>query len=238
MAQKTKAAIERQSFRVYDSTRATLRGEFAFPSEGSKIYPNRRPKSYIDAHIDSRLPQLRDGVPNLGERAADWAGVWHLDDAAGLSRDDPSTEQPEPAGDTDKSLFTRKTNPRDSRRMAEVKRRITVGKDLSTTEREQVDALLDEFVDVFSLSMSEVYVVPGAEHRLDMPVGATIKTKVRRTAALHFKKTSSFDHTSLSSPNRRRLRLLARLKIESTPSLSWYGWGWRNGEIRVRDQGK
>ncbi|KAJ7872753.1 hypothetical protein B0H13DRAFT_1895264 [Mycena leptocephala] len=33
-------------------------------------------------------------------------------------------------------------------------------------------------------------------------------------------------------------RLAARLKIESTPSLSWYGWGWRNGEIRVRDQGK
>ncbi|KAJ7816332.1 hypothetical protein B0H13DRAFT_1923628 [Mycena leptocephala] len=34
------------------------------------------------------------------------------------------------------------------------------------------------------------------------------------------------------------LLALARLKIESTPSLSWYGWGWRNGEIRVRDQGK
>ncbi|KAJ7114883.1 hypothetical protein C8R44DRAFT_629619, partial [Mycena epipterygia] len=106
--------------------------------------------------------------------------MWQLDDAAGDSYDDPGVEQPEPAGSTDKSLFTRKTNPRDARRMAEVKRRITIGKDLSPDERGQVDALLDEFVDVFGLSMSEVYAVPGAEHRLDVPAGAKFKSKVNQ----------------------------------------------------------
>jgi hypothetical protein len=98
----------------------------------------------------------------------------------GENGDDPGAEQPEAAAGTDKSLFTRKTNPRDARRMAEVKRRITVGKDLSHTEREQVDALLDEFVDVFGLSMSEVYAVPGAEHKLNIPAGTTFKTKVNQ----------------------------------------------------------
>jgi hypothetical protein len=62
--------------------------------------------------------------------------------------------------------------------MAEVKRRITIGKDLSTDERRQVDELLGEFVDVFGLSMSEVYAVPGAEHRLNVPEGAKFKTKI------------------------------------------------------------
>ncbi|KAJ6528814.1 hypothetical protein B0H19DRAFT_968713, partial [Mycena capillaripes] len=157
-----------------------LEGSSRSPLRGVKSTQSRRLKPYIDAHIDSRLPQLRDGVPNLGERAVDWAEVWHLDDAAGFSRDDPGVEQPEPAGDVDKSLFTRKTDPRDSRRMAEVKRRITVGKDLSATKRKQVDTLLDEFVDVFGLSMSEVHAVPGAEHRLDVPAGTTFKTKVNQ----------------------------------------------------------
>ncbi|KAF8161917.1 hypothetical protein K438DRAFT_1618768, partial [Mycena galopus ATCC 62051] len=137
-------------------------------------------KPRIDEHIDSRLPHLRDGVPNLGKPAKDWAEIWHLDDAAGLSQEDPGVEQPESAGAADRTLFTRKTNPRDARRMAEVKRRITIGRDLTPDERQQVDALLDEFVDVFGLSMSEVYAVPGAEHRLDVPAGATFKTKVNQ----------------------------------------------------------
>ncbi|KAJ6568875.1 hypothetical protein B0H19DRAFT_938183, partial [Mycena capillaripes] len=157
-----------------------LEGGSRSPLRGVKSTQSRRPKPYIDAHIDSRLPQLRDGVPNLGERAANWTEVWQLDDAAGSSKDDPGVEQPEPAGDVDKSLFTRKTDPRDSRRIAEVKRRITVGSDLTAAEREQVDILLDEFVDVFGLSMSEVHAVLGAEHRLDVPAGATFKTKVNQ----------------------------------------------------------
>jgi hypothetical protein len=64
--------------------------------------------------------------------------------------------------------------------MAEVKRHITVGKDLSQAERDQVDNLLYEFVDVFGLSMSEVYAVPGAEHKLNIPAGITFKMKVNQ----------------------------------------------------------
>ncbi|KAJ7646173.1 hypothetical protein B0H17DRAFT_959195 [Mycena rosella] len=70
-----------------------------------------------------------------------------------------------------------KTNLCDSHRMAEVQRRITTGKDLSSDERQQVDVLLNNFMDVFNLSMSKVYAVLGAEHRLDVPAGATFKMK-------------------------------------------------------------
>ncbi|KAF8187313.1 hypothetical protein K438DRAFT_1595629, partial [Mycena galopus ATCC 62051] len=148
------------------------------PSRGVQSTWKPKPKPHIDSHIDSQLPHLRDGVPNLGEPARDWTEVWHLNDAVGNARDDPGAEQPESAGNADRTLFTCKTNPRDACRMAEVKRRITVGKDLSADERRQVDELLDEFVNMFGLSMSEVYAVPGAEHRLDVPDGAKFKTKI------------------------------------------------------------
>ncbi|KAJ7128869.1 hypothetical protein C8R46DRAFT_1049285 [Mycena filopes] len=82
----------------------------------------RKSKPYIDSHIDSRLPHLRDGIPNLGEPNLDWRGIWHVDIDEGGN--DPGFEQPEVTARDDKTLFTRKTDPRDARRMAEVKRRI------------------------------------------------------------------------------------------------------------------
>ncbi|KAJ7126666.1 hypothetical protein C8R46DRAFT_1237350 [Mycena filopes] len=157
-----------------------LGGSSRSPLRGVKFSWRAKPHPYIDAHIDSRLPHLRDGVPNLGEPEPSWADIWHVDDVGDDSGGDPGFEQPEAAGGVDKTLFTRKTNPRNARRMAEVKRRITVGKDLSQAEREQVDALLDEFVNVFGLSMSEVYAVPGAEHKLNIPAGSTFKSKVNQ----------------------------------------------------------
>ncbi|KAJ7305550.1 hypothetical protein DFH08DRAFT_825049 [Mycena albidolilacea] len=97
----------------------------------------QRPALFVDAHIDSLLLYLHDGVPNLGEPVQDWLEIWQLDDTAGESRDNPGVEQPEAAGTINTSLFTRRTDPYNSRQMAEVKRCITVGKDLSPGEQEQ-----------------------------------------------------------------------------------------------------
>jgi hypothetical protein len=155
-----------------------LGGSSRSPPREVKSAWGKRAKPFIDAHIDSRLPQLCDGISNLREPTPNWRGIWHVD--VEENGNDLGVEQPEAAAGTDKSLFTRKTNPRDAWWMAEVKRCITVGKDLSHTERKQVDALLNEFVDVFGLSMSEVYAVPGAEHKLNIPAGTTFRAKVNQ----------------------------------------------------------
>ncbi|CAA7271056.1 unnamed protein product [Cyclocybe aegerita] len=57
---------------------------------------------------------------------------------------------------------------------------ITIGADLSHEQRQEVLALLAEFADCFALSMSEVIAVKGAEHQLNIPDGATFKTKVNQ----------------------------------------------------------
>jgi hypothetical protein len=93
------------------------------PLRGVQSAWKPKPKPHIDSHIDGCLPHLRDGVPNLGEPMQDWAEIWHPDDAAGDARNDPGTEQPESAGSMDRTLFTRKTNPRDAR--CEVSERAT-----------------------------------------------------------------------------------------------------------------
>ncbi|KAJ7938564.1 hypothetical protein B0H13DRAFT_1851516 [Mycena leptocephala] len=43
---------------------------------------------------------------------------------------------------------------------------------------------------------------------------------------------------TIEKRTRSTLVTLAKLKIESTPSMSWYGWGWRNGELQVCDRRK
>ncbi|EJD47206.1 hypothetical protein AURDEDRAFT_62400, partial [Auricularia subglabra TFB-10046 SS5] len=48
---------------------------------------------------------------------------------------------------------------------------VRVGKDLTADERQQVDALIREFADVFTLSASEVRLVDFIEHRLGVPKG-------------------------------------------------------------------
>ncbi|KAJ7325427.1 hypothetical protein DFH08DRAFT_817107 [Mycena albidolilacea] len=103
-----------------------LGGSSRSPPREVKSAWRKKTKPFIDTHIDSCLPQLCDGVSNLGEPAPDWRGIWHINMEE--NGDNLGVEQPEAAARTDKSLFTRKTNPRDPWRMAEVKWRITPGK--------------------------------------------------------------------------------------------------------------
>lgn len=81
---------------------------------------------------------------------------------------------------SNKSLFTRKTEPHKPERVAEIQRLVTIGEDLSEEERLKVRQLISSFADIFALSVHEVFQVDGAVHRLDIPPDATFSKKVHQ----------------------------------------------------------
>ncbi|KAF8229648.1 hypothetical protein L208DRAFT_1052333, partial [Tricholoma matsutake] len=57
---------------------------------------------------------------------------------------------------------------------------LTIGDDLTQEQCVSIENLLREFADCFALSMSEVTVVAGATHKLNVPEGTVFKTKVNQ----------------------------------------------------------
>ncbi|KAF9553004.1 hypothetical protein CPC08DRAFT_646181, partial [Agrocybe pediades] len=107
--------------------------------------------------------------------------MWIVEDAGGV--DDfgpPGVEQPTITKLFQPSVLTRKLDPFAPERVKVVLEEVTVGRDLSNGERERVTALIRDYADCFALSMSEVSVVEGAEHRINIPEGATFRTKVHQ----------------------------------------------------------
>ena len=78
------------------------------------------------------------------------------------------------------NLFTRKTNPHNPERVAEILRLVTIGNDLTEDERLEVRNLISSFADTFALSVHEVHQVNGAVHRLDIPPDAAFSKKVHQ----------------------------------------------------------
>ncbi|TEB28852.1 hypothetical protein FA13DRAFT_1580987, partial [Coprinellus micaceus] len=76
--------------------------------------------------------------------------------------------------------FCRKDNPFAKERVEEVLQQVQIGDDLTAAQREEVKALVAEYADCFALSVSEVFPVEGAVHKLDIPEGATFSKKVRQ----------------------------------------------------------
>ncbi|CCO37587.1 Retrovirus-related Pol polyprotein from transposon opus Includes: RecName: Full=Protease [Rhizoctonia solani AG-1 IB] len=67
----------------------------------------------------------------------------------------------------------RETNPFSPGRVAEILRKVRIGPDLSTDQKNLAQDLVREFADVFALNLSEVCAVDFTELRLDIPTGAT-----------------------------------------------------------------
>jgi hypothetical protein len=86
--------------------------------------------------------------------------------------------QPEVITNLDKSIFTCFTNPNKLEHIQKILELVTIGEDLTTTERETVPALIVEFADCFALSVSEVKAVKNGEHKLDIKPGTKFSTKV------------------------------------------------------------
>ncbi|KIM78381.1 hypothetical protein PILCRDRAFT_35404, partial [Piloderma croceum F 1598] len=76
------------------------------------------------------------------------------------------------------SLFTRTTYPHNPRRVAEILKNVSIGADLSDEQRGRVRELISEFADCFALSVREVLPIPGAEHRMHIPLDVVFPKKI------------------------------------------------------------
>jgi hypothetical protein len=77
-------------------------------------------------------------------------------------------------------VFTQQSDPFKAERVDAVLSEPTIGDDLTEEQCVSIDNLLCEFADCFALSMSEVTVVAGATHKLNIPEGTTFKKKVNQ----------------------------------------------------------
>ncbi|KIM86359.1 hypothetical protein PILCRDRAFT_65135, partial [Piloderma croceum F 1598] len=78
----------------------------------------------------------------------------------------------------DHSLFTRMTDPRNPRHVNKILKQVSIGADLSDEQQNRVCNLLSEFADCFTLSVSEVIAIPGAEHCIHIPPDMTFPKKI------------------------------------------------------------
>jgi hypothetical protein len=79
-----------------------------------------------------------------------------------------------------KAVFTRHSDPFKVEHMNAVLSELTIGDDLTKEQCISIENLLHEFTDCFTLSMSEVTVVAGATHKLNIPDSTKFKTKVNQ----------------------------------------------------------
>ena len=155
-----------------------LHGGFATPLEGSPI--NQLPNELTPPLTNTAISPETDVIDQNSLPEEKWSSIWLLDEAAGNSPANPGSEQPVITKTFEPSLLTRKTDPRNPARVEAILDEITIGDDLSPEQKAQVEALISEFAGCFALSMSEVTVVEGAAHRLDIPRDQTFKTKVHQ----------------------------------------------------------
>ena len=77
-------------------------------------------------------------------------------------------------------LFTRLTWLHKPEHMQELLQLVTIGNELSTEERQKVYQLVSSFADIFALSVSEVKVIEGTIHWLDIPPEASFSMKIHQ----------------------------------------------------------
>ena len=62
--------------------------------------------------------------------------------------------------------------------MARVLQEITIGPDITDTQRAEIHELISSYADCFALNIKEVNAIPGAVHKLNIPEGTTFRTKI------------------------------------------------------------
>ena len=64
--------------------------------------------------------------------------------------------------------------------MQTILEKVTIGTDLSSEQRTAVTNLLREYLDIFALSLSEVFPVDFTQHKLNIDPGITLPKKVHQ----------------------------------------------------------
>jgi len=132
-------------------------------------------------HLVDTFPSAADQLQDpVREPDTPWTDIWKVEVQNKASDTDPGTAQPEVDIDADTSIFTQKTYPFKRERKGTVVAAIHTGDDLSPEETAIVRDLIEEYADCFALSMSEVYHIPGAVYKINIPKGKTFNTKVHQ----------------------------------------------------------
>ena len=92
----------------------------------------------------------------------------------------PGADQPDVSRVFEPTLLTRKTDPHNPARVAAILAEITIGLDLTAEQLQLVRKMISNRAECFALSMSEVTLVEGAAHRLDIPRDKQFRTKVNQ----------------------------------------------------------
>ncbi|THG96055.1 hypothetical protein EW026_g5699 [Hermanssonia centrifuga] len=106
--------------------------------------------------------------------------VWYIGPDAPNTLQDPGTEIPELFTEGLQGVYTRHTAPWKPERIDAILKAITIGPDLSPKERKAVQKLVVEYADCFALSISEVFAVPGAVHKLNIPEGTQFNRRIHQ----------------------------------------------------------
>jgi len=76
------------------------------------------------------------------------------------------------------AIYTHQTEPFLPARVVKILELVEIGKDVTNAQCQEVKCLIVEYADCFALSLSEVNLVPGMVHKLDIPESATFHTKI------------------------------------------------------------
>jgi len=76
------------------------------------------------------------------------------------------------------AIFTCHTEPFLPACIEKIMELVRIGKDITTAQREEVKLLIAEFANCFALLLSEVNLIPGAVHKLNISEDATFCTKI------------------------------------------------------------
>jgi RNase H-like domain found in reverse transcriptase/Reverse transcriptase (RNA-dependent DNA polymerase) len=136
------------------------------------VHPPSQPSPSTEVPLTDDMLNNPDLTPNHKDN------IWNINTEA--LDTSTNTEQKILPGNLDKATFTRQSDPFKVERVDAVLAELTIGDDLTEEQRVSIVNLLREFADCFALSMSEVTVVEGATHKLNIPEGTTFKKKVNQ----------------------------------------------------------
>lgn len=135
-----------------------------------------RPGESPDEYIVWGTSPVASSEQRAAQADTSTTGAW-------AASDEGATEQPEVTL-SEGEPFTRATDPFSTARIQRIQQVVEIGDDLSSEEREEVLALLAEYADVFALSLSEVSVVKGAVHKLNIPEGTKFNVRTPHSRSL------------------------------------------------------
>ena len=90
-----------------------------------------------------------------------------------------TTAQPVYVTTTDEAdVLTRDTHPLKPERVARILQEVTIRSDVTKSQHDEVRMLISKYADCFALAIKEVNAIPNAVHKLNIPEGATFRTKI------------------------------------------------------------